>query len=456
MSHAILISDHDFLTETLKVNLQVYLTCKVVVIKDVPTLMQLVSIDQTYDFILCLSSILKKDISTEVYKVHQKYIKNAPLIFLGHVKDIPSGAFNVVNPFEILSIVRLVAKELNWTAKDLISRVSPEFIPIPMQLIKESKVAIDDLYWNSCNTSEPFTLVANYQDDIQKKAIAWSNNNVTQLYIRAENRLRAMNILNKSLIKSLNTALENPQIADVEKIQSSADLFASYFSDAESIHQLSEEVRVDLGTLANKTTQLVAQLTFKVPANLTKMIELFKKSPSEFIPRHSFLATYFAIEMVKSESWYSAQVEEKLCMLLFFHDIILLPLYQKYPELPDDEEEIMNSQLINEKEKQLFKWHPQLIAQMVSQIPGLPVGLDQLILQHHGTLNGDAHSKEMQEDVSILAKVVMVAEHFAVQLLKSKLPLKNETREVILRNLGEKFKRRSYLKLLGLLEKFEI
>ena len=129
--------------------------------------------------------------------------------------------------------------------------------------------------------------------------------------------------------------------------------------------------------------------------------------------------------MIKSESWYSNQVHEKVCVLLFFHDVVLLPLYHRYKDLPEDEELLLSSTLISEKEKQLVLFHPKLIAQMLESIPGIPLGLDQLIMQHHGTLNGTIGKDTYVDEVSMLAKVVVISEAFVTELLKTKLPLTN-------------------------------
>lgn len=456
MSHAILISDHEFLTETLKVNLQSYLSCKVVTIQDVTVLKQLLTIDQTYDFILCLTSISKKDITKEVAKVHQQYIKNTPLIFLGHMNRVIANSHNLVNPFDILTIIRLVAKELKLSAQDLINRPSAEYIPVSLRLIAETSLAIDDLYWKNESLSEPYVLIASHQESICEKIMTWRAQGISVLYIKGQNRLRAMGLLNKSLLNSLSTAIDKPEIEDVSIVEDSATVISEYFTDAESLSQLPEEVRIEIGQLALKTSELVSELTFKVPTTLNKMIELFQKSPSNFISRHSFLTTYFAIEMIKSESWYSNQVNEKVCVLLFFHDIILLPLYHRDNNLPHDEEALLSSSLLIDKQKQLVQWHPKLIAQMLEHVPGIPLGLDQLIMQHHGTLNGSLGKDEIHDEVSMLAKVIVVAEAFVTELLNSQLPLSDDHKKVIITQLQKKFTKRSYFKLVKYLEKFEI
>ena len=69
-------------------------------------------------------------------------------------------------------------------------------------------------------------------------------------------------------------------------------------------------------------------------------------------------------------------------------------------------------------------------------------------MQHHGNLLGDSESVGYQESVSLLAKVVCVAERFAIAIMNSKLPLSEGDRSKLLLNLEERFKVRSYSKLL--------
>lgn len=456
MAHAILISDHDFLNDTMKVNLQSYLSCKIVIIKEVQRLRLLLEIDQTYDFILCLTSVAKRDVSKEVYKIKSELLPHCPLFFLGHLEKAIEGTFHLQNPFEVLSLVRTIAKELKWSAQDIIKWNTDAYIPVSMRLLKESKIAIDDLYWKTESSSDPFVLVANHQEDISNKLKSWDDQKIVQLYIRAENRLRAMSQLNATLITSIQSALEKPELQSVDIVAESSQQISGLFTDPESVSNLPEEIRAEIGVIATKTSELVSSLTLKVPNSLNKIIQQFQKSPANFIPRHSFLTTYFALEMIKKETWYSSQVNEKVCMLLFFHDIILLPLYNKHKDLPEDETQILESKLLNDKEKQVVTWHASLIAQMMSSIPGIPVGLDQLVMQHHGTLNGSLNSDMLQEEVSLLAKVVIVAEAFVLEVLKAKLPLTNETKLEILKSLEKRFTKRSYFKLISSLEKIEV
>jgi response regulator RpfG family c-di-GMP phosphodiesterase len=453
---AILISDHPFLNDTLKVNLQSCLSCKVVIIKDTKAFEQLVTLDQTYDFVLSLANIANKNIAKEVYQIHQKYIKNSPLLFLGPMEIVPPEAIHILDPFEVLNIIRTVANKLGWTAKDLVKRVTPDYIAVPIGLLMESPVAITDLYWKTESENEPYALIANENDEIKSKFEEWTKNQIPELFIKAEKRLIAMSSLNQSLVKSIHATLKNPQIEDIDKVQNAANMFSHYFNDPDSVELLSDTAKAKLGELAQDTAQLVGELTFKVPPSLSAMIEMFKKSPLDFIPRHSFLSTYFALQMIKNESWYSRQVNEKICMLLFFHDIILLPLFQKHKNLPESEIELLTCNQLTEKEKDVVRWHPLIVAQMLAKIPGIPVGMDQLIMQHHGSLNGDSAVKDMHEDVSILAKVAMVAESFATELLKSKSPLTQEAKDAISKKLRDKYKKRSYSKLLVYLENIEI
>jgi len=456
MSHAILISDHQFLSETLKVNLQSYLSCKLVVIQDLALLKQLVTIDQTYDFILCLTSVVKKDITKDVAKICEQNLKQSPLIFLGHMSGPIINTHNLINPFDVIALIRLIAKELKWSAQDLINRPSSEYIPVSLRLLAETSQAIDDLYWKNDSLSDPYVLVASHQEGITDKIMTWRAQNITELYIKGQNRLRAMGVLNKSLMSSISAAIDKPEMEDIAIVQDASVVVSEFFNDVESVSKLPEEVRTELGQLAIKTSELVSELTFKIPLTLNKMVELFQKSPTNFIPKHSFLTTYFALEMIKSESWYSHQVNEKVCVLLFFHDVILLPLYHRHKDLPTEEEALLVSSLLSEKEKQLVQWHPKLIAQMLEHVPGIPLGLDQLIMQHHGTLNGSLAKDEIQDEVSMLAKVIVVAEAFVHELLRSQLPLSNQQKEIIISKLQKKFTKRSYAKLINFLKQFEI
>ncbi len=68
----------------------------------------------------------------------------------------------------------------------------------------------------------------------------------------------------------------------------------------------------------------------------------------------------------------------------------------------------------------------------------------------------DLPQRDFQDEVSMLAKVVVIAEAFVTELLKAKLPLTTENKSLIIQKISQKFTKRSYAKLITYLEKFEI
>lgn len=184
MAHGLLISDHPFLSDLLKVNLQSYLSCKTVIVKNLATFSQLVSIDQSYDFILSLTTLEKTDVVSAVQKVHLQHIANCPLIFLGHAINMPQGQLHVTDPFELATILRTIIKALSWTSKNLMDQPMPEYIPIPMSLIEETSAAFEDLFWKPNATNDSYTKAAAKDDILKDKILLWKQNKIIELYIK--------------------------------------------------------------------------------------------------------------------------------------------------------------------------------------------------------------------------------------------------------------------------------
>src|SRR5690606_6673317 len=112
--------------------------------------------------------------------------------------------------------------------------------------------------------------------------------------------------------------------------------------------------------------------------------------------------------------------EDKLSFIAYFHDIAL---NTDEEAMIHSNQELKNSPL-NRPSKLLVEKHAQVAAELVAKYPHAPMGADQLIRQHHGTLNGIGFSEHFGSNISPMAIVFIVAEEFTRIVLKNEsLPL---------------------------------
>ena len=100
--------------------------------------------------------------------------------------------------------------------------------------------------------------------------------------------------------------------------------------------------------------------------------------------------------------------------------------------------------------KALVEKHAQMAAEFVQKFPHAPMGADQIIRQHHGTLNGIGFSEHYGNNVSPMAVVFIVAEEF------TRIILNNEhgpfDRAAFIRELKEEFPTSRFQKVISTLE----
>ena len=105
---------------------------------------------------------------------------------------------------------------------------------------------------------------------------------------------------------------------------------------------------------------------------------------------------------------------DKLSFLCFFHDIHL-----SRPELLKvfSKEELENGGFSPEEEE-IINNHANKIATFVQSFPHAPSGVDVLLRQHHGTLNGVGFTERYSASISPMAIAFIVVERFVSLLLE--------------------------------------
>jgi len=461
MSHGIMVCDVPLYRDITKVNIHAYPASKLVCVDSVEKLELLAGIDQTYEFIITLAVLDKKDITERVIKIKEKFLPSVPLVIIGHHNTVKTNVGNVLSAYDQLSIVKYIIKQLNWTATDLMNRRIDDFIPVPLSLIAHSPHAIEDLYINPKTQIDEYTLAAKKGDLLKEMIKSWKEMDIYCVYISSKKRLTAISEVTKFAIEGSNIAIEsNDEQMEKDAVNQNMEVFSETFSDLNQFEKLSEGAREQVGVLVQKTTILIGKILNRkgtvLNPNLKELINTFNKEDQSYIPQLSFLSMYISIQMMRSESWFNEAVEEKVRYLHFFNNLALFPLYKKHPNFPKTKNISLHYHNLSMKEQELYDWHPKISSNLMSSIPGVPLGLDQLILQHHGTINGDCKSSNINDEISLLSKYCCVAELFAEHILDSEGPLNQKLKEEIIEKMKKQITLRSYLKLMSLLEEIRI
>jgi HD-GYP domain-containing protein (c-di-GMP phosphodiesterase class II) len=165
--------------------------------------------------------------------------------------------------------------------------------------------------------------------------------------------------------------------------------------------------------LAQKSMETMKN-NVKMNPNLSKLMNKLLANKTSYLFTHTQILSYIGLHIVQNIDWGNPEQEEKICFIAFFHDIAL----------EKDEHAVIKSQLqlkeanLNKADKSLVERHAQISAELVYKFPHAPMGADQIIRQHHGSLNGVGFSDHFGNNVSPMSIVFIVSEEFTRIVLK--------------------------------------
>ena len=446
MAQALLLSDHELISDIYQLNLKVYVDCTVTVKKKAEEAFALLELNPDYDFIITLSNIEGKDVAKKMVDFVESKGWDKPIIVIGEKSEVAGTSSVISMPanLNVPQMVKTVAKILGVTAKDMAEKIVPDFFPIPVKMVKSFKNAPCDIFYkvSKSHLDQEFLKIIEKEQNVEGKVKEYLEKGVTSLFIPASERLNITNAVTKTLEARLSMDLP-PQEA-IEAAEEGFELVAGEITN-------SSEVSEKVVNISKKCIETVSEAVKGVPKLKTLLLGMLENK-SGYIYIHSVMATYVANHVIKNISWGAEEHAEKVGFVLFFHDMFLGPIYHKYPHF-QYEEDLIFEQGLSDKEKEVVVNHARLAGEMVKNFPRCPMGADAIIMQHHGTTNGLGFTMDFKDDISPLAKVIIVSEEFVNELLKQKEEGKRPYHlESIIEHLRNRFTRHTYKKIINTLE----
>jgi response regulator RpfG family c-di-GMP phosphodiesterase len=184
-------------------------------------------------------------------------------------------------------------------------------------------------------------------------------------------------------------------------------------------------------------------------SSLQALVNMLMQNQEGYIYTHSMLTAYVAKHIIKHVSWGGDSHIERINFMVFFHDIYLVPVYEKYPKARAEEDLLFGEMLTNE-EKELVLNHARLAGEQITKYKKCPSGVDTLIKQHHGMGNGVGFATDFSDNISPLSKLFMIAEDFSEYYLRQKY--KNKSFKInlpeYLSELHLKYSKHTYKKII--------
>lgn len=438
MSLTLLVEHNPKIESFYMLNLSTWLGLEIVAKKKAEFAIKLLETDAAKIKLIIVRLQIEKEESGKmiIEYLYNKGIK-IPVILVGPGQIVPGCIAHISNSLLLKELIQSSAKALNITAKDMSAKVVPEYFPIPITYFNVIRRSVCDVYSQNLDNPKQYDLrigkLKEFNEDDIRPMI---QEGVTHLFVKKLDRLEFVNNVTSELI----THLEGTDLSPREEL-SAADKSVELLSRK----LLSIGVNEETIKLANKNIDTMKKVVKSNP-KMAKLLERMLSNKSSYLYKHTQILTYVCLHIIRNIDWGNPEQEDKISFIAFFHDIVLENDFQAQIK---STKELKTAEL-DTQAKLLVERHAQMAADFVAKFPHAPMGADQIIRQHHGTLNGIGFSEHFGNNVSPISIVFIVAEEF------TRIILKRETgpfdRNEMLRELKEEFPTSRFQKVIELLQ----
>lgn len=446
MTQTLIVSDNEILNQLYVTNMEVYLGTRVTLVHSINEAVAHLR-QKPVDLVVSMSMIDGQDSASVLFDyIHKEKLK-AELVVIGNPARELSDVIVVPSSYHLQNLLRSCAKILGVTAKQMAEMEVPDYYPVQIKFLMRVREIPCSLYLSvkSKDAIQQYTMIAKKGDIVRDIMTKLANEHVDKLYVVSFDRLLIINAISTVVcdyIKGTDGLSVNQKS---EAIKEGLAFAADSFSQLPAASQ-------EIMNIAQSCTKVMDEIVQETPS-LRKLIGLLNSKKDGFIYTHSMLSAYVCNHIIRKVAWGGESHIEKINFVLFFHDIILAPLYLKYPDLRY-EEDLLFSEILNDKEKELVLNHARLAAEAVMGFKRVPIGADLLIKQHHGMTSGIGFAPDFKDDISPLSKVVLISESFMEEFFRGRD--ENEKYQLDIKKiqaiLYEKFKRNTYKKIIETLD----
>lgn len=245
---------------------------------------------------------------------------------------------------------------------------------------------------------------------------------VGQITDQILHRLRDLNLDQEELIKTSETAYETVK-----------DLLELTGLDETTI-ELAEASIASMESIVSKDN------------SLNELLQQLRENCSGYLYQHSVMIAGISHAIISNMDWGNKEQLHKICFISFFHDITLKEEHSKL----HSEKEVQQLKTTQAEKKRILG-HANEAAELLKNYPKTPFSADAVIRQHHGALNGIGFTIGLNQSLSPLAIVFIIAESYADMLLYLEPEFVNK--ENIFNQLSKTFNKGMYAQVLEVLKK---
>ncbi len=333
-------------------------------------------------------------------------------------------------------VVSSVAKKMGITAKYMAELDVGEYFLIPVKYILPGWQVIQPFYKKEGDGK--FSVFLNKDAYFTQELVETLKAENTELFCKSSYRLEIIN----SFTNNIKSLLDSSSLSVEDRFKQTNVAF-NMISESVSSIGLPETTMQLARSSISSMEKLVAKQN-----GLGSLYDALLKDGSSKRFKHALISSFIGQFVLKDQSWNNSHITSQWSYLCFFHDIVLTK--DSYLDFNFDDE-VKKSKTLNAKEKNLILTHAQMSAKLISQVKDIPVGIDTLIKQHHGSKMGNSLS-EISLSVSPMCTIFMLVENY-VHFLLSGNEKKKSAEEIhdFIETLFKKYPYPNFKKLIPLL-----
>lgn len=299
---------------------------------------------------------------------------------------------------QVKELISNFAKKVGITAKEMSELKTEECFPLPQKYFLPGWQCVHPLHIKKDN--EYVKVLEAGQFVTQELLNQYKEKE--KFYVRSQFRLELVNSFTSRMVALLND--ENQTVR--ERLDNASLSYDMVGETMRSIGLTETTIKV-----AKAAINSMEQAIKNIPSLLT-LLENLKKDQKSARFQHSAIASFVGAQLIQKMDSTSSSHLSIWTATCFFHDMFLDK--DEFIWL-DDDSQVLKME-ITEKEKSLILNHARLAAKILSQHKELPLGIETIVKQHHGSKMGDSLDT-ISVGISPLAILFILVEEWVKQFL---------------------------------------
>ena len=410
MADILLIENNEELENLYNLNFKVYLGLNPLSTKKVETAIEEILKEEKKITLIVSKAEMEGSKTAEVLfeKMKSENIK-IPLLVIGKseatlANDDSTLVMDV--GVDLKTLIRNCAQVANITAAEMVGLDVPNYFPIPVHYLNRIKSPICKTFFLEPGDENNYQPLFSPGDEITSDKVKnYMSMGVSEIYIQKNDRLKLVNQISNEMISELSF----DKLNDNERVVA-GDIQVATVSDKFSEMGITKET-------INSAKKCIRDIAKDVKKNksLKSMLKNLLSNKASYLYKHIQVLSYVSLHLIKHADWAKKEHEEKLMFACFFHDILLKSDDQAKISTKED----FDKADLNFEQKETLKHHALRASELARIFPKSPAGVDLLIRQHHGALNGVGFPENFSPNLSPLSLNFMVAEAYTDKVIEA-------------------------------------